>query len=121
MKIRQSMLLVAFAALLGGCAEKQSASSEPVGGKSSMEAAGHKASSESAYYAEESADGRIYVFGTAKLHEAYKASKQKPHIAKSFIGSGPSGETVVLEADAKSNDLQERLRQEFNRRHGTNL
>ena len=55
--------------------------------------------------------------GTQASHDNFQMSKQTPQVAKTFIGSGPSGETVVLEADAKGTDLQNRLRQEFNRRH----
>jgi len=105
-------IVAALMACMAGCTDKV-AKTDP------MDEGGMKAAT--GYYAEESDEGRIYVFGTAKLHEAYKSSKQKPYIAKTFIGAGPSGKTVVFEADAKSADLQERLRREFNRRHGLNL
>ena len=73
------------------------------------------------FYAEESVNGRVYVFGTEKAHQGFKASKQTPAICATFIGAGSSGETVVLEADAKSPQLQTRLKAEFNRRHGPRL
>jgi hypothetical protein len=77
--------------------------------------------SESEFYAEESSKGRTYVFGTEKAHERFKASGEVPGVAKTYIGAGANGESVVLEADAKNPALQERLKAEFNRRHRTPL
>ena len=77
--------------------------------------------SESDFYAEEPYKGRTHVFGTEKAHQRFKASSELPGVGVSFIGAGTNGETVVLEADAKNAALQERLKGEFNRRHGPRL
>lgn len=73
------------------------------------------------YYMEEQHQERLYVFGTQAAHDTFEKSKLTPQITKTYIGQGPSGQSVVLEADAKSTDLQERLRGEFNRRHNLDL
>ena len=79
------------------------------------------AKSSGGFYAEETFKGRLYVFGTEKAHQSFKESQQVPHIAKSFIGSGPEGQTLVLEADPKTNDLQDRLKVQYETRHGAKL
>jgi len=65
--------------------------------------------------------GRYYVLGTEKAHKALRESQQTPPIAKTYVGAGPDGTTLVLEADAKSNDLQERLKTQYESRHGVRL
>jgi lipopolysaccharide export system protein LptC len=77
--------------------------------------------SPAAYYAEESHKGRLYVFGTEKAHAAFKETQHTPTIAKTFIGAGPEGQSVVLEADAKSSELQERLKTQYEARHTAKL
>jgi hypothetical protein len=64
---------------------------------------------------------RFYVFGAPTAHDNFEKSKMTPSVAKTYIGSGPSGESVVLEADAKNPELQERLRRECNRRRNLAL
>ena len=73
------------------------------------------------FYAEETHTGRLYVFGTEKAHSAFKESQQVPAIAKTYIGAGPDGQTVVLEADAKTADLQNRLRSQYEIKHSAKL
>jgi hypothetical protein len=75
----------------------------------------------SGYYAEETHNGRIYVLGTEKAHKALTGSQQAPQIAKTYIGAGPGGQTVVLEADSKSSELQQRLKTQYESRHGVKL
>jgi hypothetical protein len=108
--------IVTVVVVLGGC----SSSSKP---ESSAPSAPAKpaAMGNGGFYAEESFKGRLYVFGTEKAHDSFKQSQQVPHIAKSYIGAGPEGQTVVLEADAKANDLQERLKAEYETRHSAKL
>jgi curli biogenesis system outer membrane secretion channel CsgG len=107
-------VLVGILATLLACASKSS--SAPMASEK-VESKGSSAD----YYAEESFKGRTYVFGTEKSHQAFQSAKQTPGVNVTYIGDGPSDETVVLEADAKAAQLQERLKAEFNRRHGTRL
>ena len=72
------------------------------------------------YYAEELANGRTYVIGSEASLQMFKASGELP-LTQMFIGKGPNGETVVLEADAKDPGLQARLRREFESRHNVSL
>jgi hypothetical protein len=111
-----SAILIPALLLLGAC---RGSSPQPTSMKG--ESPVPSAATTQIFYAEELVDGRIYVFGTIGAHEAFKKSHQKPNIAKTYIGAGAAGETVVLEADAKSPDLQERLRNEFNRRYSLHL
>jgi hypothetical protein len=73
------------------------------------------------FYAEESYKGRYYVFGTEKAHKTFQDSQMVPTITKVFIGAGPEGQTLVLEADPKANDLQNRLKSDYETRHSTKL
>jgi hypothetical protein len=73
------------------------------------------------FYAEESYKGRLYVFGTEKAHKAFKETQQVPTIAKTYIGAGPDGQSIVLEAEAKTTDLQDRLKAEYEGRHSAKL
>jgi hypothetical protein len=109
-------LVSATLVILGGCA------SSDVGARSAApEKSGIAKEAGTAYYAEEMYRGRVYVLGTEKAHQALSGSQQTRHIAKTYIGAGPDGQTVVLEADPKSNDLQNRLKTEYESRHGTKL
>ncbi len=78
-------------------------------------------SSGSDFYVEAANKGRLYIFGTEKAYTSFQQSGQVPHIAKSYIGAGPDGQTVVLEADAKTTDLQDRLKVQYETKHGTKL
>jgi hypothetical protein len=100
--------------VLWGCATSKPAAA-PAGG--SMMAK----ESPAGFYAEESYKARLYVFGTEKALKSFKENEQVPTIAKTYIGAGPEGQTVVLEADAKTNDLQERLKVQYESRHGSKL
>lgn len=102
--------------ILAGCASSDAGSGTAAPGKSMM-----AKESGAGYYAEETHKGRVYVLGTEKAHKALTGSQQTPHIAKTYIGAGPDGQTVVLEADAKSNDLQERLKTLYESKHGVKL
>src|ERR1051325_12146563 len=97
--------------ILAGCASSDTGSKGAASGTMMAKESG------SGYYAEEPHKGRIYVLGTEKAHKALTGSQQTPHIAKTFIGAGPDGQTVVLEADSKSNDLQDRLKAQYESRH----
>jgi hypothetical protein len=111
------LVLASFSlVILAGCGSSGSGSGTPAPEKSMMakDAAG-------GYYAEENYKGRIYVLGTEKAHKALKESQQTPHIAKTYIAAGPDGQSVILEADAKSNELQERLKSQYEARHGIKL
>jgi hypothetical protein len=77
--------------------------------------------SSAGFYAEGAHKGRLYVFGTEKAHKAFSESQQVSNITKAFIGAGPDGQTVVLEADAKTSELQERLKFQYEAKHGSKL
>ncbi len=72
---------------------------------------------EANFYAEQEFDGRLYVFGTSKTWSTFQATKEMPY-CKTYVGSGPQGQTVKLEADAKEYALQNRLLREYEKRHG---
>ena len=72
------------------------------------------------YYAEEEHDGRWYVFGNQKTHEQF-AKTRSIQVAKTFIGDGPDGSTVVFEAKDKLPEMTERLIATFSERHGVAL
>lgn len=72
------------------------------------------------YYAEEQRDGRWYVFGQKKTHEQFAAVKGI-QVSKSFIGAGPDGATVVVEAKDKLPEMTARLVAAFAQRHGVVL
>lgn len=88
---------------------------------SPMKAEGSVAPAASGFYKEGTYKGRLYVFGTPAAYDNFEKSNTTPQLTKTYIGAGPSGESVVLEADAKTTDLQERLRGEFNRRHNLDV
>jgi hypothetical protein len=73
------------------------------------------------FYAEGTHKGRLYFFGTEKAQKAFTDSQQVPNISKAFIGAGPEGQTVVLEADPKSSELQDRLKVQYEAKHGSKL
>ena len=72
------------------------------------------------FYAEHPKDGRVYVIG----REATNASFQKTgelQFAKTYVGAGPNGTTVVLEVNDKAPQLAERLAAEYSKRNGVSL
>jgi len=107
---------VLLAVVWAGCSSKPSSSAPAAPEKPAA-----MAKESGGFYAEESYKGRLYVFGTEKAHKAFKDTQQVPHIAKTYIGAGPEGQSVVLEADAKAMDLQDRLKAEYEGRHSTKL
>ena len=72
------------------------------------------------YYAEEEYDGRWYVFGNEKTHAQF-ANTHSIQIARTFIGEGPGGATVVFEAKDKLPEMTDRLVATFSERHGLAL
>jgi hypothetical protein len=70
------------------------------------------------YYAEESADGRLYVMGSKETHAAFLKHPHLPY-TRTLVGRGPNGETVVFEVDKENDYLATRLQKEFNARHGS--
>lgn len=74
----------------------------------SVEAAGTIRPADPGYYAVENHDGRIYVFGDKKTHDAW----QKSHdiqIRRTYIGAGPAGETIMFEARDKVPEMTKRI------------
>jgi hypothetical protein len=110
------LVLASFSlSVLAGCGSSNGGSEAAAPAKSMM------AKDSGGYYAEETYKGRLYVLGTEKAHKALTQSQQTPHIAKTYIGAGPDGQTLVLEADSKTNELQERLKSQYESRHGVKL
>ena len=72
---------------------------------------------EANFYAEAEHDGRLYVFGTSKVYNQFQSTKEMPY-GVTFIGAGPNGQTVKLEADSKDIALENRVRKEYEKRHG---
>lgn len=112
--ISRMVPVVTTVLVLWGCSTSKPAPAPAAGSMMAKEPA-------TGFYAEETYKARLYVFGTEKAHKSFKEHEQVPSIAKTFIGAGPEGQTVVLEADAKTNDLQERLKVQYESRHGSKL
>ena len=72
---------------------------------------------EAIFYAEQEWEGRLYVFGTSAAHKLFQSTHDL-QFAKTFIGIGPKGETVRLELDPKNPALLNRVRSDFESRHG---
>lgn len=66
------------------------------------------------------ANGRIYVIGNAASADSFANSPHLPY-TKTYIGAGPSGETVIVEIDKDDAALADRLSASFEQRHGVNL
>lgn len=56
--------------------------------------------------------GRLYVVGSKASSEKFAAHHHMPY-AKTLLGAGPAGETVVFEIDTKDPTLVERLMKQF--------
>lgn len=61
-------------------------------------------------------DGRVYLVGSAASYAAQKVAPHLPY-SHSRVGAGPAGETVIVELDPKDAAHQERLWDEYVRRH----
>ncbi len=75
---------------------------------------------EAEFYAEVPYEGRIYVIGKSASLAAFEKTKELPY-RQTFIGVGPNGETVVIEAEAKDVALQARLRRAYDAKHDVEL
>ncbi|MCH2175957.1 MAG: hypothetical protein MK193_09540 [Lentisphaeria bacterium] len=64
--------------------------------------------------------GRIYVIGTEKGKMDVQKHGHLP-IAKTFIGEGPKGETLIFELDKKNPDLLKRLISNYELMHKVQL
>ena len=73
---------------------------------------------EANFYAEVEHEGRLYVFGTSKVWNQFQTTKEMPY-GITFIGAGPEGQTVTIEADSKDLALENRVRKEYEKRHGS--
>jgi len=75
---------------------------------------------EAQFYAEVEYEGRVYVIGKSATLAAFQVTKELPY-RQTFIGAGPNGETVVIEAEAKELGLQARLRRAYEEKHDVEL
>ena len=116
--LKHALIMGVCCGFLAGCAVQEGPSVTT--DKTAAVSATAQTSAASGFYSEKEHNGRLYVFGTEKT---LTASRETPQIsyAKTFIGAGPGGKTVVVEADSKDPALQERLIAEFSRRHGLQL
>ena len=67
-------------------------------------------------YWEHEHEGRIYVIGNASTNASFLKTHHLPYTFTK-IGSGPKGETVVVEADKSGNELQDKLWEKFRLRN----
>jgi hypothetical protein len=113
--MKQLLVACAAAALAFGCSNDEQArpNSKTETVKSDAKPA-DKAAAPIEYH-EVSAKGRLYVLGSKASADKAKAG-QLPVIATTKVGHGPNGETVVFEADAKS-DLDKKLMVEYEKKH----
>ncbi|MBN2792915.1 MAG: hypothetical protein JXQ81_10440 [Desulfuromonadales bacterium] len=56
--------------------------------------------------------GRLYVIGDAEMKQSFAANGHMPY-AKTILGAGPAGETVVYQIDPKNPELENRLMKKF--------
>lgn len=56
--------------------------------------------------------GRIYVLGQETTNQSFVENFHLPY-ARTLLGAGPNGETVVFEIDKKNPQLADRLEQAF--------
>jgi hypothetical protein len=75
---------------------------------------------EAKFYAEVEHEGRIYVIGKSASLNAFNLTHEIPY-SQTFIGRGPGGKTVIIEAEAKEAGLQARLRRTFEAKHDLTL
>lgn len=75
---------------------------------------------EELYYSEVNHEGRLYIVGDPATRKSIETHGHMPY-AKTFIGGGPGGQTLVFEVDPKNEHLQERLIREFESRYGVSL
>jgi hypothetical protein len=112
---------LAVAAVLWGCAatgDGKGAAGDGAAGKGA--ASGAISAAGEPFYAEEWKDGRFTVFGSEKVHAAWRKGVHLT-TAKTYIGAGPDGVTVVLEEDAKDPALRARIQTRFEQRYGVDL
>ena len=109
-----SFLVIAASSFAAGCANTSGASA------ASVAAAGTIKPADPGYYAVESYDGRIYVFGDKKTHDAWQSSKSI-QIRKTYIGAGPGGETIMFEARDKMPELTKRIVERYSAETGIHL
>jgi len=73
------------------------------------------------FYVEElGPDGRIYVFGSAEEHAAFKSGKVGD-LWVSATSAGPNRETVKFQVSKDEPGMPDRLKARFNAAHGLNL
>ncbi len=108
---------IVIALAIVGCAGREDGVKKDAPSTAAQAAAAPAASG---FYGEKELDGRVYVFGTKK---SFDEATDKAHFPYrlTFIGAGPEGKTVILEADQKDEGLQKRLVEEYGKRHSTAL
>lgn len=72
------------------------------------------------WYAEEKAHGRTFVLGNPDTRAKLKSNGHIPY-ARTFIGKGKGGETVVVEIDKDKSGMTDRLMDEYYTRNGVSL
>ncbi len=111
------VLIIAAVAGCGGSSDSRQAAAAP--GVKPTPGSYVEKGAFSPFYAEELHDGRIYLFGQQKTHEAFMKSKEpNPLKIKSFIKRGPNRETVIVETDKEAPTMGDRLWKQFQTRYG---
>jgi hypothetical protein len=54
----------------------------------------------------------VFVIGDKKMSEKFEAHKHLPY-ARTILGAGPNGETVIFQVDKKNPALTERIQSVF--------
>ncbi len=75
---------------------------------------------EANFYVEVEHEGRIYVIGKPATFATFNTTHELPYRV-TYIGAGPKGQSVVIEAEAKELFLQARLRRTYEAKHDTEL
>lgn len=71
-------------------------------------------------YVEKEHNGRIYVIGNEETAKKLEDNGHIPY-AKTFIGKGPGGKTVVVEIDKDNPELTGQLLAKFNKKHNLDI
>lgn len=72
------------------------------------------------YYSETEKHGRIFLVGSPEMRQKLISNGHIPY-ARTFIGAGKGGATVVVEIDKDNAALTDRLVAEYESRHGVSL
>jgi ribosomal protein L24E len=111
---------VALAALLAATVAVSAGCKCPGASEASVTAAGTILPPDPGKYYVETKDGRIYVFGSDKVHDSWIKTGHM-QFSKTLIGAGSGGETLVFEALDKNPAMEKRLIARYSSENGLKL